>query len=369
MVNCTAVVADDLAILDMSRMISAMAPSPAKIMETTITTLPSIRATYLQSLTIDSKTLAKSKARYFQKFHEISSYLIPSCEESCVPSDWMFIPLLQLYDYSLNKSLPAGSVTHSINCLRYLCFIEHYYKDCLDGVSVSAKLVRMMCVFIAGNDLFLEHPIRECLAFLLSHYCRKSSIEDLDFTLPIPGISTFFDFYLSLLEQYEGVSFGDELFGAVVLLPLHQLNGGIQDIKKSLWCDRVDGLRLIGLPISKLLIPLSWYLYPIENDIFMIRSYLRALASGNCSQTWCPVLYTIAVHHTSGFLFDKNVDIPVTQRREICSGVLKLKDEVVRKHIFHYERPESDDTTSDIGFHFAEEANDTRNGEISFLKR
>lgn len=58
----------------------------------------------------------------------------------------------------------------------------------------------------------------------------------------------------------------------------------------------------------------------------------------------------------------------VAQRREIYSGVLKLKDEVVRKHILHYERPVSDDAVSDIGFCFSEEVNVARNEEICFLR-
>ena len=41
----------------------------------------------------------------------------------------------------------------------------------------------------------------------------------------IPGISSFYDLYQSVLEQYEAESFNDSLFASYLLFPLQQRHG------------------------------------------------------------------------------------------------------------------------------------------------
>ncbi|XP_077968249.1 RNA polymerase II-associated protein 1-like isoform X1 [Styela clava] len=363
--NPTTVLTQSMASMDVSKSLSAIASDPDSTISLAVSSLSSIRSTYISSLYVDPKILSESRDRIHKKVDNIATFLLRSDEnESSVPADWSFIPLLQIYDQSISRGeLLGGSLTHISNSLLYLCLLEYSCEECLASVSVTAKIVRLMCVFLAGNDIFLTSNVKKCLMFLFSHYCDLKSLQLLDFSCPIPGISSFYDFYISLLEQYEGVSYGDELFSAVVLLPLHQLNNGINDIKKALWSDRRDILRILSLPISKLLIPVSWYLYPVENDVFMIRSYVSALAQGYCSALRCPVPYLMAIHHTAQFLFNDEVDVSLESRKEIYHGVMKIKQDEIRKHILLYISPKDGIT----GFQFSSEMAVDRKRTIAFL--
>ena len=45
----------------------------------------------------------------------------------------------------------------------------------------------------AGNDLFLENEIRSCLLSLLRLYSQEGLQSSVDFSAPIPGVTSFGD--------------------------------------------------------------------------------------------------------------------------------------------------------------------------------
>ena len=61
--------------------------------------------------------------------------------------------------------------------------------------------------------------------------------------------------FLSVLAQYEAVSFGNYLFQHFVLLPLQQQFSA--QLRKAVWFDKVDVLRSLGLPLREVSIGLS----------------------------------------------------------------------------------------------------------------
>ena len=56
--------------------------------------------------------------------------------------------------------------------------------------------------FSAGNDAFLEQRVNQLLQTLLSLYSSPSTLEKLEFDIHFPGISSFYDLYVSSIEYF-----------------------------------------------------------------------------------------------------------------------------------------------------------------------
>lgn len=63
--------------------------------------------------------------------------------------------------------------------------------------------------------------------------------------LSLVGLTNFQDFYTQLLEQYQAVSYGDTLFGNVILVPLAQKHD-IQ-YKKTLWSEYMGVVQILNV--------------------------------------------------------------------------------------------------------------------------
>ena len=87
------------------------------------------------------------------------------------------------------------------------------------------------------------------LVGLLQHYCSPTSLDRMDFAAKIPGLASFYDFYMMFVEQYEAVSFGDSLFGCYLLLPLQQRHN--VDLKRAVWGEHQVVLRSLTVPIKE----------------------------------------------------------------------------------------------------------------------
>lgn len=58
-------------------------------------------------------------------------------------------------------------------------------------------------------------------------------------------MSNFQDFYTQLLEQYQGVSYGDVLFGNVLLVPLAQKHNS--QYRKTLWSEYMGAVQVFNV--------------------------------------------------------------------------------------------------------------------------
>lgn len=58
------------------------------------------------------------------------------------------------------------------------------------------------------------------------------------------GLSNFQDFYAQLLEQYQGVSYGNVLFGNVILIPLAQRHS--VKWRKTLWSEYAGVVQILN---------------------------------------------------------------------------------------------------------------------------
>ncbi|XP_077178929.1 RNA polymerase II-associated protein 1 [Paroedura picta] len=322
--------------------------------------LPSIRACYLSQLLYLEPALARSRAAYQGRTHLIQSMLLPEARGPTLPSDWPFLPLISLYNkvtgaetwWAVMKSFPVDLVNVITQSLQWVLLLETWRARILQGISAAAKLARLMCVFLTGSDLFLEGAVHSYTAALLSLYCRSKFLDSLNLDAPLPGLASFYDLYINLLEHFEGVSFGDPLFGTFVLLPL-QRRFPVQ-LRLAVFGEHVSALRALGVPLQQFPVPLELYLSPLEDNLNLVRKYFQTLVTGVLRQSWCPVLYVVAVAHVNSFIFSQESttqEIDVA-RRNMLQKTWLLADEVLKRHILYYKLPNKD---SPVGFDLYEQ--------------
>ncbi|NXX46372.1 RPAP1 protein, partial [Tricholaema leucomelas] len=306
--------------------------------------LPSIRSCYLSHIIHLQPTLARSQASYQGRNYLIQSMLLPEVRGPILPSDWPFFPLISLYNKVTNaetrgavlNSLPLDLVNTVAWNLQWVLLLETWRAETLQSIPTAAKLARLMCVFLTGSDLFLEVPIHRYTAALFSVYCQPKALDSLNLDAPIPGVASFHDLYISLLEQFEGVSFGDPLFGAFVLLPLQKRFS--VHLRLSLFGEHTSILQALGVPLQQFPVPLEQYTSPPEDNLNLLRLYFRTLVTGALRHTWCPVLYVVAVAHVNSFIFSQNNTTQMdAARKSMLRKTWLLVDESLKKHLLHYK--------------------------------
>ncbi|NXN18865.1 RPAP1 protein, partial [Indicator maculatus] len=305
--------------------------------------LPSIRSCYLSHFVHLQPTLARSQASYQGRNYLIQSMLLPEVRGPILPSDWPFFPLISLYNKVTNaetrgavlNSLPLDLVNTVTWNLQWVLLLETWRAKTLQSIPTAAKLARLMCVFLTGSDLFLEPPIHRYTAALLSVYCQPKALDSLNLDASIPGLASFHDLYISLLEQFEGVSFGDPLFGAFVLLPLQRCFS--VHLRLSLFGEHTSILQALRVPLQQFPVPLERYTSPPEDNLNLLRLYFRTLVTGALRHTWCPVLYVVAVAHVNSFIFSQDSTTQMdAARKSMLRKTWLLVDESLKKHLLLY---------------------------------
>ena len=156
--------------------------------------------------------------------------------ETILAQDWQFFPLLQMYHMEQNGVRQPVSINDMKNCLLWLVLTKS--EENPTASQLTARFFRLSTVFLAGNDLFLD-PVINLLLFILLQRLLESGVPDL--SLPVPGLTSNHEFYLQLLEQFQAVSYGDQLFSAFIVLPLSL--GQPPAFRRSFWTEKVELLN------------------------------------------------------------------------------------------------------------------------------
>ncbi|NWZ18272.1 RPAP1 protein, partial [Asarcornis scutulata] len=318
-------------------------PTRGALLKESYQNLPVIRSCYLSHFVHLQPALVHSQASYEGQNYLIQSMLLPEVKGPILPSDWPFFPLISLYNKVTNaetrgavlNSLPLDLVNTVTWNLQWVLLLETWRAKTLQSIPTAAKLARLMCVFLTGGDLFLEAPIHCYTAALLSIYCQPKALDSLNLDAPLPGLASFHDLYISLLEQFEGVSFGDPLFGVFVLLPLQKRFN--VHLRLSVFGEHTSILRALGVPLQQFPVPLERYTSPPEDNLNLLRLYFRTLVTGSLRHTWCPVLYVVAVAHVNSFIFSQDSTTQAdAARKSMLRKTWLLVDETLKKHLLYY---------------------------------
>ncbi|XP_021927838.1 RNA polymerase II-associated protein 1 isoform X2 [Zootermopsis nevadensis] len=250
------------------------------------------------------------------------------------PSDWPYLPILMLYNQALSgKTDNSNNTERVVSSLQWLLIVECLRPQTMATLSVTARFCRLSTVFLAGSDLFLEPVVHHHLEVLLRILLRSNSL--LDFSEKISGITSFYDLYTQLVEQFTAVSYGDELFGHFVLVPLQQRHS--PSYRKLVWSEHAAILRVLRTPPQKLGVPFQAYLEPCETDPSLLMCYLRGLGTGQVRDVWCPVLYRVALHHVATFIAEQP-DTLIAQ--QLSSRIQQLGNKELQNKLFTYSKPE-----------------------------
>lgn len=307
--------------------------------------LPSIRSCYLTHCSLARASLLASQALYRGELRRVPALLLPVPKEPLLPTDWPFLPLIQLYHRASDTPSglpPADTVGTALRALQWVLVLESWRPRALWAVSPAARLARLMCVFLVDSELFRETPIQRLVAALLARLCQPEVLPNLNLDCPLPGLTSFPDLYANFLEHFEAVSFGDHLFGALILLPLQRRFS--VTLRLALFGEHVGALRALGLPLTQLPVSLECYTAPPEDNLALLQLYFRALVTGALRPHWCPVLYAVAVAHVNSFIFSQdpnNSDEIKTACRSMLQKTWLLTDEGLRQHLLHYKLPNS----------------------------
>lgn len=216
--------------------------------------LPSIRSCYLTHCSLARASLLASQALHRGELQRVPALLLPVAKEPLLPTDWPFLPLIQLYHRASDSPSglpPADTVGTAMRALQWVLVLESWRPQALRAVPPAARLARLMCVFLVDSELFRETPIQRLVAALLARLCQPEVLPNLNLDCPLPGLTSFPDLYANFLEHFEAVSFGDHLFGALVLLPLQRRFS--VTLRLALFGEHVGALRALGLPLTQVL--------------------------------------------------------------------------------------------------------------------
>ncbi|GLG97793.1 RNA polymerase II-associated protein 1 [Gryllus bimaculatus] len=220
--------------------------------------------------------------------------------ELFLPADWSYLPIIHLNNnkgteqklYSDSSSSSAAAVAAVTTALKWVFLVEELRPDITVTLNVTDKYCRLSTVFLCGSDLFLDPIIHELL-----FACFRRLMQDYQ---KIKFPSSFYEMYTQLLEQFAAVSYGDNLFGHFLLVPLQQRHS--TDLRKQVWSEHAAVLRILSTPVQQLLFPVNEMLEPCEVDESLLLTYLHCLATGTVREIWCPVLYLTAMHHVATFI-------------------------------------------------------------------
>lgn len=248
--------------------------------------------------------------------------------DPALPVDWPFAPLLLFYGQYNAQNRSRCSEQHTIemvtDTLKFLYLTETLWPKSRRPLSVTARWCRLALVFLAGSDLFLDENVSRYLKKNLDQLLLQRT--KLDFSEKIPGLSSFYDLYGELLLQFAAVSYGDELFGAFLLLPLQQRQD--PQLRRMVWGENAVVLRSLSTPICKVGVPLEEYLEPCERDTSLLSAYVVSIARGHVNERRCPVLYRVAVHHVATFTsLHKDHPFAISLQKQIDNlGNKKIQD-------------------------------------------
>ncbi|CAH1966202.1 unnamed protein product [Acanthoscelides obtectus] len=227
-----------------------------------------------------------------------------------IPIDWIYTPILVLYVNHLQNKVNVDEAQQLFtvkNCLRWILLYETYFPFLASTINPTDKFCRLACLFLGSDSLFLATEIHELLELCFKNVIATCG-QTLNFNKEIQGLTNFQDFYTQLLEQYQSVSYGDTLFGNVILVPLAQKHNA--QYRKTLWSEYMGAVQVFNVTPEQCFCELKWHLEPPEEDMSLLKCYRRAIVNNLVKKN--TVLYTIANHHVEQFVGKRKKEKIVT---------------------------------------------------------
>ena len=203
--------------------------------------LPRAFILYHELLLPNTSTTKTSEIVHRHLCYSTTTQTVNNNGETILPTDWQYLPLLTLLHQrqsninhglksSTYGSADAKEVENVRNCLFFVYIRTIYYSDvhAFSSQSIALQLSRLSTVFLAAPDLF-NHPqihalVERCFTDTLFRASKPYRAGIKFSNTKIPGIDSFKEYFEELIGQFEAVSYGDQLFAMILLLPLTSVN-------------------------------------------------------------------------------------------------------------------------------------------------
>lgn len=100
------------------------------------------------------------------------------------------------------------------------------------------------------------------------------------------------------MDHFEGTSYGDEIFGALLLVPLAQKYD--KKWRRLVWSEHLSAMKFINCTDSHLLGTFAAFVSPVETDKKMLKLYQQAINTIGFNVNSVP--YRIAMNHLKNFV-------------------------------------------------------------------
>ncbi|XP_036338126.1 RNA polymerase II-associated protein 1 [Rhagoletis pomonella] len=167
----------------------------------------------------------------------------------------------------------------------------------LQIVTPTEQLMYAMIAFMGPECEFLTDEIRPLLRKHLLRLYKKHKDYSFDFDKAAIGKCKFESLYSLFVDHFQATSYGDELFGSLVLVPLAQKYDS--KWRRRMWSDYAPALCYLNCDESLLINGIRSYLEPVEKEDSLIKAYAFALGSNDIRPGSIP--YIIAKHHVHHF--------------------------------------------------------------------
>lgn len=163
---------------------------------------------------------------------------------------------------------------------------------------------------ITGRDLYRDEQVSDSLEKLFKlanklhlNEIRKQSDDSLEDAChrQFGTLLPFYQLFTDLLGLYDGISFGMELFGRAILVPL-QMRYAVE-YRRLLWIDYAHYLKTITTTAKDAPNDIQSYLYEQENDESVIRGMSLALLSGHVQKERNGFLFTVATNQLASLIW------------------------------------------------------------------
>ncbi|KAL2748309.1 RNA polymerase II-associated protein 1 [Vespula maculifrons] len=215
--------------------------------------------------------------------------------QAAMPKDWLYLPLVHIYTKCRNNETITEEDKKNILVILGLEIVS---PELVAKLSPTLRFSRLVLTYLC-DTVYLNNDVsillNKAMSDLMQKYYKK-----LNFTKDLPGLNSFVDLFTAMCEHFCSTSYGNHNFAMILLIPIAQRHN--VHYRKLLWSEHAGVLRYLRLPLNKLIIPLQEYLYPLEEDISLIETYITALVRNTIKLEWCPIPYTIALHHSAMYL-------------------------------------------------------------------
>ncbi|XP_018801477.1 PREDICTED: RNA polymerase II-associated protein 1 [Bactrocera latifrons] len=164
-------------------------------------------------------------------------------------------------------------------------------------VTPTEELMYAMTAFMGPESEFLNEEIRPLLRKHLLRFYDKYQNYTFDLDKAVIGKCKFESLYSLFVDHFQATSYGDELFGSLILVPMAQKYDS--KWRRRMWSDYAPALCYLNCDESLLINGLGAYFEPAEQDESLIKAYALILNTNEVRVGTIP--YKIAKYHLEHF--------------------------------------------------------------------